>query len=225
MYDVSENIHKVTRKIEGDKMDNKEQLRDLILFFAELYKEPTDELYEMQSEEGFQKDFNQLMHQLNISLSLKTNLVKLSSFQEMKREYQELFLQTNTRCAPLYESFYKVWTSDETATLPFANSKRLFMGDSAWHIEYLLEELKVELSDHFHTMPDHLSIILELLAILIPNDLQMKVFITSHLDWLSELIKEVKQIKETSFYGTMTEMLKSILEDLMKKNKLEGIIC
>jgi len=122
-------------------MDNKEKLRDLILFFAELYKEPTEELYDMQSEEGFQKDFNQLMHQLNISLSLKTSLVKLSSFQEMKREYRELFLQTSTRCAPLYESFYKVWTSDETATLPFANSKRLFMGDSACHIEYLLEAI------------------------------------------------------------------------------------
>lgn len=206
-------------------MDNKEQLRDLILFFAELYKEPTEELYEMQSEEGFQKDFNELLHQLNISLSLKTNLVKFSSFQQMRREYRELFLQTNAHCAPLYESFYKVWTSDETATLPFANSKRLFMGDSACHIVYLLEELKVELSDHSHTMPDHLSIILELLAILFPNDQQMKVFITSHLDWLSELVKEMKQIKETSFYGTMTEILENILEDLLKKNKLEGITC
>lgn len=61
------------------------------------------------------------------------------------------------------ESLYKPWTS-----LPgsqFGGARGLYLGDAARHVQALYEALKVEIPKRFAAMPDHLSLLCELLAL------------------------------------------------------------
>lgn len=205
----------------GDDMTKDELLKNLFLFFSELYKEPTEEMFDVISDEFFQRDLTEQLALLNFDIQLE-KLYKPMSLLEMKWEYEKLFSGSTKPYVPLYESFYKVWTTDQTAKLPFAHQKGLFMGDAAWHMRFLLEELDIELSEECNVMPDHLAVILEVLTFFIENEKQMEAFILSHLDWLSELINGMKNITNTSFYLTMTELLEEIIKVLVKE---EVTIC
>lgn len=82
------------------------------------------------------------------------------------------------------ESLYKPWTS-----LPgsqFGGTRGLYMGDAARHVQVLYEALQLEIPQHFAAMPDHLSLLCELLALYLeaenyPVALQL---VQDHFDWL-----------------------------------------
>ncbi|WP_080801884.1 molecular chaperone TorD family protein [Arabiibacter massiliensis] len=82
------------------------------------------------------------------------------------------------------ESLYKPWTS-----LPgsqFGGSRGLYLGDAARHVQSLYDALQVEVPERFAAMPDHLSLLCELLALYVEagNDEAARRLAQDHFDWL-----------------------------------------
>ncbi len=82
------------------------------------------------------------------------------------------------------ESLYKPWTS-----LPgsqFGGARGLYLGDAARHVQALYEALKVEIPKRFAAMPDHLSLLCELLALYMEagNKEAARLLAQDHFDWL-----------------------------------------
>lgn len=99
-------------------------------------------------------------------------------------------LQGNGQASILpVESLFKRWTEDPTTRLPIAGSTGYLMGDSAMHMQYLLECYGFSVPPEYRMMPDHLALLLELAAFLIKNRTpeESHLFISQHLDWLDAL--------------------------------------
>ena len=82
------------------------------------------------------------------------------------------------------ESLYKPWTS-----LPgsqFGGARRLYLGDAARHVQALYEALQVEVPKRFAAMPDHLTLVCELLALYVDagNEEAARQLAQDHFDWL-----------------------------------------
>lgn len=82
------------------------------------------------------------------------------------------------------ESLYKPWTA-----LPgsqFGGSRGLYLGDAARHVQALYAALQVEVPKRFAAMPDHLSLLAELLALYVEagNREAARQLVQDHFDWL-----------------------------------------
>lgn len=82
------------------------------------------------------------------------------------------------------ESLYKQWSVQKGGDL--GASKGLYLGDSAQHIAAVYESLEIVVPDRFAAMPDHLSLLLELLVLLLEqgNGEAACQLAADHLDWL-----------------------------------------
>ncbi|WP_417144813.1 molecular chaperone TorD family protein [Raoultibacter massiliensis] len=91
------------------------------------------------------------------------------------------------------ESLYKQWSAQKGGDL--AASKGLYLGDSAQHMAALYKSLEIEVPDEFAAMPDHLSLLLEFMVLLLEqgNDEAARQLAADHFDWLDgycELLAE-----------------------------------
>lgn len=82
------------------------------------------------------------------------------------------------------ESLYKPWTS-----LPgsqFGGARGLYLGDAARHVQALYDALQVEVPERFAAMPDHLTLLCELLALYVEagNEEAARLLAQDHFDWL-----------------------------------------
>ena len=82
------------------------------------------------------------------------------------------------------ESLYKPWTS-----LPgsqFGGARGLYLGDAARHVQALYDALQVEVPERFAAMPDHLTLLCELLALYVEagNEEAARLLARDHFDWL-----------------------------------------
>lgn len=84
------------------------------------------------------------------------------------------------------ESLYKRWSNAEGNA--FGAARGLYLGDPARHMIALYEQLAVEVPQKFADMPDHLSLELELLSLLLEADNApaAREFAADHLDWLTD---------------------------------------
>jgi TorA maturation chaperone TorD len=87
------------------------------------------------------------------------------------------------------------------------------MGDCALHVKHILEAFDLEIPAEYETTPDHLTILLELYAFLIGQELhtQAKQFKNDHLDWLEELADQLCKIPGSQFYQYTIALLSKVL--------------
>ncbi|MCE7790856.1 molecular chaperone TorD family protein [Salipaludibacillus sp. CUR1] len=183
--------------------------RDLLLFYAELYKPPGDAVYEVISHPDFRTELEQA------SGAALNDCCDLPSLSSLKEEFRSLFSSSSQNGISLIESFYKPWTTDQTAALPFAQSKGMMMGDPAWHMRYLLEEIGLNSSYDPMFYPDHISVILELAAFLLEEQETDKftLLVSQHLNWLDDLVEAIRKQKKDSLYLKLTELLNKFVNE------------
>lgn len=152
----------------SQEIQNYQTFAELFRLMSEFYKYPTAEFYQYVNTKDVQAELKELVEAtaLNYDIQIHT---PFADFDEMKKEYNRINIGAGHIPAPPIESLYKVWTTDETSGMAFASSKGYLMGDSAIHIQYLLEEYGLELPEEFAKKPDHLGVLLELLAFFIDN--------------------------------------------------------
>lgn len=110
----------------------------------------------------------------------------LPTLDALKLFYLRCFIGIGKQSALPVESIYKKWTEDPTARLPIAGSTGNLMGDPALHARYLLEHYQLQIPPDYRMMPDHLLLLLELLAFLLeyrPTE-ESRTFLNQHFDWL-----------------------------------------
>nr|WP_249745357.1 molecular chaperone TorD family protein [Mesobacillus boroniphilus] len=189
-------------------MENKTECSNVFMVLADLYKLPTIEIWDEIKQQDLLKKLEKSVNELySVGFSIEEVL------PENYAEFQELYLNsigsTQMHAALPIESLYKPWTQDETCTLPFARDKGYILGDSALHINYLLEKLKIDIPIELQSMPDHLAILLELLAYFIehaPEHFTAE-FMDDHYDWLEEFESKLLEVTEHQFYQRLTRLL------------------
>lgn len=115
------------------------------------------------------------------------------------------------------ESFYRCWTTRESATLSFAHQTGLYGGDPAAHMANLLEKFELIPSGDVALPPDHLAIELEFLGLLsrYGDTADLRHFIDDHLSWLPSYVDTLlDRVPEARIYLAMTVLLIGCLETL-----------
>lgn len=193
--------------------EQKQSIQEVILLLADFYKYPSKSLfYALQSGEVEQE----LNKHLANSLKKDKKVVfgkKFSSFSEMKDLYNRCFLGPLEPVAPPIESLYKEWTTDPTAETPIARQKGYLYGDSAIHLKYLYEQYEIEIPCEYANIPDHLTLLLEFLALLIQynqTDL-IQQYIHDHFDWLKSFTQKLKEIDGSEPYVFITNLVDEIV--------------
>lgn len=189
-------------------LNNKTDYANDFLILADLYKLPTIDIWDEIKEHDLLKRLEaSIKHHYNIALSLEEVLPE--NYSEFRELYRTSIGSTQTGAALPIESLYKPWTQDETCTLPFARDKGYVLGDSALHINYLLEKLKIEIPVELQGMPDHLAVLLELLAYFIEHaPVQFTAeFMDDHFDWLEVFESQLPEATEHLFYQRLTGLL------------------
>lgn len=122
----------------------------------------------------------------------------LPTLEALKLFYLRCFIGIGKQSALPVESIYKKWTHDPTARLPIAGSTGYLMGDPALHARYLLDHYQLQIPPDYRMMPDHLLLLLELLAYLLENrpPEESRTFLNQHFDWLDSFDKALETISE-----------------------------
>ena len=125
------------------------------------------------------------------------------------------------------ESLFKRWTDDPTARLPIAGSTGYLMGDSAMHVQYLLNYYSLSVPTEYRMMPDHLALLLELAAFLLKSRTpeESRLFISQHLDWLDALALSLTELdcedeseqQAQKFYQMALQVLQDTVASELKK--------
>lgn len=123
-------------------------------------------------------------------------------------EYLQAFALPNGLGIWLVESVYKPWTLDNSAEVPFMSETGWLGGDAASHLRDLLNLLGVKLSPELHATPDHLSVELEIMSLLVEEADQnaQATFLTQHLDWLMLLLARCDEACLGGFYHALLEL-------------------
>ena len=129
--------------------------------------------------------------------SFRQNLPPLAA---LKMFYLRCFIGIGKQSALPVESVYKKWTTDPSARLPIAGSTGYLMGDPALHAQYLLDHYQLQIPPDYRMMPDHLLLLLELLAFLLENrsEEEGQLFLSQHLDWLTDFAQAIDAIATDS---------------------------
>lgn len=189
-------------------LDNKTECSNVFMVLADLYKLPTILIWDEIKQQDLLKDLEESVNEL-YSIDFSIEEVLPESYAEFQELYMNSIGSTQKHAALPIESLYKPWTQDETCTLPFARDKGYILGDSALHINYLLEKLKFDIPIELQGMPDHLAILLEMLAYFIehaPEHFTVE-FMDDHFDWLEEFESKLLEVTEHPFYQRLTRLL------------------
>ncbi|RNL48948.1 hypothetical protein DMP08_00355 [Paraeggerthella hongkongensis] len=82
------------------------------------------------------------------------------------------------------ESLYKPWSQEPGNG--YGASRGLFLGDSARHMQVVYRSLEIDVPARFAAAPDHLSLLLDLLALYVKceNRVAARDLVADHFDWL-----------------------------------------
>lgn len=82
------------------------------------------------------------------------------------------------------ESLYKPWSAQQGNA--FGAARGLYLGDPARHLFDVYRQLSLEVPEAFASMPDHLTLELELLSLVLDagNVAAARQLVLDHLDWL-----------------------------------------
>lgn len=187
----------------------------MCLALAEFYRFPDEEfIRELQNGE-WEKLINELAGQAGLAGD-KIAWPEDLTYSSLKQEYIRCFTGAGEPAALPVESVYKVWTQDPSARVMFAKQKGYLMGDSALHIQYLLDTLGVELPEEFRGQPDHLVVLLELLVYFLDHlELQDTLqYLQDHFDWLPDFYARLQENGAHELYLTITSLLIRCVEEI-----------
>lgn len=191
-----------------------QSVQSLVMIFAEFFKFPEEEFFLeiKRGEIDAQVSELSLLAGFPITTCFKK---KIETYEQFVESFDVCFLGKVRPFAPPIESVYKQWTTDESFQVPFKKQKGYLMGDSAFHIRHILHSLHLEIPVEYDLRPDHLTLLLELFAYLLGQELlqEAKQFKNDHLDWLPEFQTALAQIPKGKIYGYVV----SQLEDFLKK--------
>lgn len=200
---------------------NREAVAEILELMAEFYKFPSEEFYNNMVNGAVEKRLEQLNGEVALLEAdrFPLNLGAVPLFSQYKQEYMRCLMPGRSPAALPVESIYKVWTTDPSAQLSIARQKGYLMGDSAIHINHLLEQFGLEVPKEYDHMPDHLTILLELLAFLIVNRSREEValFAQEHFDWLIDFNLKLTEVKALPFFINLTGLLVELLEAISYK--------
>ncbi len=136
--------------------------------------------------------------------SFRQNLPPLAA---LKMFYLRCFIGIGKQSALPVESIYKKWTADPSARLPIAGSTGYLMGDPALHAQYLLDHYQLQIPPDYRMMPDHLLLLLELLAFLLENrpTEEVYLFLSQHFDWLADFDQAIGAITTDSLQDSQAK--------------------
>ncbi|ESU32961.1 hypothetical protein G3A_07920 [Bacillus sp. 17376] len=195
-------------------LNKKTDCANVFIVLADLFKHPTRGIWDEIQQEDLLKKLEKSVNEL-FSIYFSIEEVLPENYEEFTEIYMTSIGSTQRKAALPIESLYKRWTLDETCTLPFARDKGYILGDSALHINYLLEKLKIEIPNELQGIPDHLAILLELLAYFIEHAPESSTaeFLDDHFDWLDEFESQLSKVSVHPFYqrltGALIEMIKA----------------
>lgn len=176
---------------------------EVFFILAECFK-PPEKLFVEQLRCG-QVDLqvHELFHLAGYDIEPIVLQAVTQEFQAMKTIYNRCLAGNFPPFILPVESLFKRWTEDRTAQVSIASSKGYLLGDSALHIQYLFKEFQLEVPSDYAQMPDHLALLLELLAYMLinrPTD-ECRDYLQDHFDWLSDLGDGIIQFEGSNFYS------------------------
>lgn len=188
--------------------EKKEAKEEIYLILADFFKNPNEDLYSQISNGSIDQRLKELCIIAGYS---KPNNSSLKNHFEDYPSYVNSF----TRCftgitkpyAPPVESVYKIWTDDPSNGM--YNQKGYIFGDSALHIKYLFDHYKLEVPEEFKSLPDHLTLLLELLAYMIKfkSPTEAEQLIIDHFDWLEDFEEKLSKVENSAFYLVVTKLI------------------
>lgn len=187
---------------------------ELYLTFSEFFKDPTLPLFEEIKSGAVDLWLEEILREGGypaFPLSLKDSF---GTFEEMEDAYARCFSGREKPFAPPVESVYKEWTKDPSSNVEISRMKGYLMGDAALHMKYLFQSAGIEVPVRYAEMPDHLSLLLEFLSLLLKegNAGLYRSFMEDHLDWLEDFERALASIKAPAFYLEVTSLLRRCLE-------------
>lgn len=196
----------------------REEAASIFYLFSEFFKYPKCNEQTETNYSDLLTELTRRLHKLyGNSISVTVNISSLNT-----KQLQAAYMESYAKIAPPIESVYKEWTVDPTCTLPFAKSKGFLLGDSALHIRFLLKEFEITIPEEYFHTPDHLVILLELLAIVIENSEQsfIRQYVDDHFDWLDELITRLEVLPDHHIYLQITRLLHQSIHKLKTLTKI-----
>ncbi len=135
------------------------------------------------------------------------------SYEEWRELYNKAMPPVRPRLQAI-ESVHKMWSSDPTCEMPFANQKGFLQGDAAHHLYALYKEIGFEVPHTFADCPDHLVLELEFMGLLVEDagTAAQRTFLEQHLDWVPALILDAQSKKTPEIYIDLLSWIESFLE-------------
>ncbi|MEW6623686.1 MAG: molecular chaperone TorD family protein [Bacillota bacterium] len=193
---------------------NKQAMADILLILAEFYKYPDENFYQELVSGALCLELQHLMQAVGFVLECPLGNLAVGGLEDLKMEYVKSFIGTGRPAAVPVESVYKVWTTDKSAKISIAGQKGYLMGDSALHMAYLLNSMGFEVPEEFRSMPDHLCLMLELLAYMIKDCSSQDVclYLQEHFHWLEDFEQRLIEIGGSEFYLQATKLLRQCVK-------------
>ena len=204
---------------------------DDLLVFSILYDRVSSEDYASIEDESvwkaFSADCREWLPEGEITEDL---IVEAPSYEEYRSFCNAVLTPGIPGSVVPVESFYRPW-SDLLPT-GMGASTGYYLSDHARHIEALCEQLEITVPERFAAMPDHLSVLLEILMFLQFNapESSSRDFIEDHFDWLGEYRAALSErwqkedderlARTMLFYIQLTDLL---MEALHTRTRGEGI--
>lgn len=194
-------------------IQKKESLQELLLILAEFFKYPTEDFYNALQSGDLEKEMNNYLNLISSNYKPFRIPFKFNSYQELQDIYRRCFLGPSEPFAPAIESLYKPWTTDTTFDSPIAGQTGYLYGDSAIHLKYLYERYGINIPKEYENIPDHLTLLLEFLVLLIQLDQPELVtqYINDHFDWLDSFIQKLKKNQNSQLYVFITILVEQIV--------------
>lgn len=142
---------------------------------------------------------------------------ELPELSELKRQWLEDISPRQGKIRPI-ESIYKVWTTDPSCEMPFADEKGYLLSDWAQHMKHIFEQIGKEIPQEYQSMPDFIGFELELMSILVEKNMEerQKLFLEQHLDWIPDMRKEAENQQISKFYREIIKLLEKFLKEEWK---------
>lgn len=205
------------------KTNNDIEFCDIFAQLSEFFKEPTVEFADDVASGRLRSFFEEVFasHETEESSMLNGLSVSGDVYTILEEEYRRLFVGPMPPYIVPVESVYKRWSNDPECKLPIAAEKGYLMGDPAMDMIRRYQTHDIVIPDKYSSIPDHIALELEYMAYLFINGVhdEQKEFLASHLDWVDDLTRNIRNFKESSkFYAAGAEVTALIISKFYRKS-------
>lgn len=148
-----------------------------------------------------------------LSIGEVNALFRPPTYQEKKAFAARHFVGGLPESALPVESLYQPWTA-AAGSSPFSrNAGGLYWGDSALYMRDLIERLGLQVPPEFSACPDHVSLELDLAAVLLRSGMkeEARLFLSERLAWLTAYRLRLLALEDDArFYIGLVDVLMGI---------------